>query len=119
MAVVKKTKPKPLLFGFIFVLAIILIAVGVLWIYLASPVAAGNKDEMEVVVESGSTTSRIGTLLKEKGLIRSELLFKIYIRLNSVSSLKADTYIFTKDMDLGEIIEVLEKGSNYNLKNYS
>lgn len=114
MAVVKKTKPKPLLFGFIFVLAVILIAIGVLWIYLASSVEAGNKEEMEVVVESGSTTSQIGSLLKEKGLIRSELLFKIYIRLNHVSSLKADTYIFTKDMDLGKIIEVLEKGSNYN-----
>ncbi len=112
MAVIKKTKPKPFLI--IMILAFILLAIGGLWIYLASPVNSSNSDEVEVVVESGSSTSQIAKLLKDKDLIHSELLFKVFIRLNHVSSLKADTYIFSKNMSLDEIIKVLEQGSNYN-----
>lgn len=113
MALVKKTRPKPFLLLFIILILLIIIGAGI-WIYLVSPVEKGNKEEIEVVVESGSSTSKIGKILKDKELIHSELLFKVYIKLNNVKSLKAAHYLFTKDMSLEEIVKVLEEGSTYN-----
>ena len=73
-----------------------------------------DQSDIEVVVPNGATSSQIGSLLKEKGLIKSELLFKVYLKMNHVGSLKASTYVFHKSMDLNEIIETLEKGNSYN-----
>ena len=74
-----------------------------------------SKDSEEVIVEikSGSVAS-IGSTLYENGLIHSELIFKIYVKLNNVGSLKASTYKLNKNMNLKEIINVLEEGNSYN-----
>ena len=60
------------------------------------------------------TSTKIGHVLKEKNLIHSELLFKIYLKVKKVNNLKASTYILHRDMNLEEIVKNLEKGSNYN-----
>ncbi len=114
MAVVRKAKPKPFLFIILFIFAFLFIGLGVAWIYMVSPVDSGNKEEIEVVIESGSSARQIGKVLKEKDLIHNELLFMAYVRLNNIGSLKAANYIFTKDMSLSEIVHILEEGSTYN-----
>jgi len=111
--VVAKRRPKPLLV-IIVVVAVLLIIVGGSFIYLSLPVDAGDKDSVEVSISSGTGVSSIASILKEKNLIKSELLFKIYVKVYNVKSLKAATYIFDKSMDLKSIIETLEKGSSYN-----
>ncbi len=108
-----KKKPKPLLIVLIVVFVVI---IGVLCTlkYLSGPVDKNNHEDIELVIENGSTSSQIGHLLKEKDLIRSEFLFKVYLKVYRVKSLKAATYLFQKDMDLKEIIDTLEEGSLYN-----
>ena len=108
-----KRKPKPLLIILI-ILAVFVIGIGSFWMYLASPVDRHDDKEIEVVIASGTNTSQIGKMLKEKELIRSETLFKVYIKLYSSKSLKASTYILNKSMNLGEIVNELENGSSYN-----
>lgn len=110
--VVKKRKPKLLLIIIIFC-AFLLLGMGITWIFLTSPVDKGNTDDVEVLVASGMSTSEIGQVLKDKKLIKSDLLFKIYVKLYKVNSLKADTYVFNKSMDLMAIVEKLEAGSDY------
>ncbi len=110
---VVKRRPKPLLIIIVF-LAVVLLGIGFTWTYLASPVDSGNTEDMEVEITSGTSTAKIGTILKENKLIKSELLFKVYVRLYSVNSLKASTYIFNQGMGLEEIIKTLENGSTYN-----
>lgn len=105
----KRVKVKPLSFIIMF-LAIICIGIGCTWIYLESPVNANDKEEIEVVIENGTYSSKIGQILKEKGLIKSITLFKIYLKVNNVNSLKASRYKFSKSMSLSEIVESLEKG---------
>lgn len=109
----KKRKPKPLFFIICF-LGLALIACGVICIFLVGPVDKNNDDVIEVEIEDGSTVSGIGSVLKEKGLIRSELLFKYYVKFSDNSSLKASNYEFKKSMSLNEIIDYLKKGSSYN-----
>lgn len=89
-----------------------LFLMGFYYNYQISPV---DRDGEEVLVEikEGSIYS-IGDTLYENNLIKSKLIFKIYVKLNGVSSLKASTYKLNKNMKLSEIISVLEEGNSYN-----
>lgn len=113
MAVKKKRKAKPLLIILI-VLAILSLSAGITWMVLSSPIDKNNTAKVEVIIPNGTTTRQIGVILKQKGLIRSELFFNIYIKLNRPSPMKASTYTMTKNMSLDEIIKILESGNNYN-----
>lgn len=110
---VVKRRPKPLLVIIVF-LAVMFLGIGFTWVYLASPIKSGDSKSIEVEIASGTSTSEIGSILKEKKVIKSELLFKVYVKLYSVNSLKASTYIFNQGMRLDEIIKTLEEGSSYN-----
>ena len=101
------------LLGIVFLVLLALVfSVGFYYSYQISPV---DRDGQKVIVEikEGSISS-IGDTLYENGLIRSNFIFKIYVKLNKVNSLKASTYELNKNMKLEEIIEVLEKGNSYN-----
>lgn len=109
----EKKKPKPLMI-FLFIVAGVLILMGVVWLFLASPVRPLSKEIVEVEIKNGTSTMEISNILKKKKLIHSKVLFGVYIKLNRVSSLKAGTYKFRKNMSLAEIVDTLEKGSTYN-----
>lgn len=106
----KRVKPKPLLLVIIAIPILLLFGVGCSWFYLQSPVDSNDKNDIEVVIESGANSTQIANVLKEKELIRSVTLFKIYIKVNDVKTLKASTYQFNKSMSLEEIIKALETG---------
>lgn len=94
------------------ILLVLIFLVGFYYNYQVSPV---SRDGEKVVVEikEGSIYS-IGDTLYQHDLIRSKFIFKLYVKLNKVSSLKASTYELNKNMSLKEIIEVLEEGNAYN-----
>ena len=64
-----------------------------------------------ISVSEGQTYSTIASLLKEKGLIKSETAYKVYIKLNKPNNLEYGSYILNKDKNVKEIIKTLEKGS--------
>lgn len=113
MGVKKRKKAKPLLYVLV---AIVILSFGFIayWFISISAVDSKNNKKIEVVIPSGANAVQIASILKHEDLIRSEFLFKVYIKLNKINSLKASTYNFSKDMDLKEIVGVLEKGNNYN-----
>lgn len=96
------------------VLGFLLIGLFGVYQVLSSPVDKTSSAEIEVVISNGMTTNDIAKLLVDKHLIRNSMFFKIYLKLNNVSSLKASTYIMKKSMDMPEIISILEKGNHYN-----
>ena len=108
-----KKKPKPLLFILLFIIMMIIASI-VTWSYLSSPIDKKDSKEIEIVIDNGMTSSEIGHVLKANDLIHSELLFKIYLKVKKVNSLKASTYILHRDMNLEEIVKCLEKGNDYN-----
>ncbi len=110
----KETKKLKTPVKILIVMAVLLILLIIIWFSLTGPVNRGNKENIEVDIKSGTSTREIGNVLKEKKLIKSTLMFNMYIRLNSVNSLKASTYLFNQSMSLGEIVSDLEKGSTYN-----
>lgn len=70
--------------------------------------------QKEIVIEKGATSKTIAKLLKEKNLIKNELSFLIYIRLNNVNDLKYGTYLFSEDMGVPKLVQTLQEGSTYN-----
>ena len=105
----KKTRILALILG---IIGIILIASFIVYQYNISPVDKSSKADIEVVIPEGMSTANIAKTLYDKGLIRSEFFFKVYLRLNNVGSLKASTYLLNKSMNLEEIANVLVKGNN-------
>lgn len=93
-------------------LVVIAFSIGFYYKYQISPV---SRDSEKVIVEiKAGSVSSIGDTLYENGLIRSKLMFKIFVKLNGVNNLKASTYELDKNMSLKEIIDVLEEGNAYN-----
>ncbi len=107
-----KFKPRPLLL--VVLLAVILLILGISWVYLASPVDKNDKKDIEVEITKGISVVKISTILKEEKLIRSKTLFKVYIKLYSNKTLKAGNYMLNRSMSLSEIVEVLEEGSKFD-----
>lgn len=90
-----------------------------LWYSVQLKPLASNKIQLVVVtVENGSTPSQIGTLLKEKSLIRSALAFDVNTRLMGVrGQLQAGTYRLSPGESTTDIINHLVSGkvSEFNL----
>ena len=108
----KKRKKKPLFF--ILIIAIILIVIGGSFLFFTGPVNMFNKKDIEVEIPTGTSSSKIGEILQEKGLIRSKNVFKLYLKLNKVNNIKASTYLLNQSMSLEKIVKELQNGSDYN-----
>lgn len=102
----------------ILVVSIVIVFIIILsWIlfYNLGLKAVGSDDKkVEFIIEEGSTYYSVIDKLEKEGLIKNKLCFKIYIKLNSKSKLEAGKYILNKNMSVKEIVEVLDKGNNYN-----
>lgn len=71
-------------------------------------------------VESGAGVGDIASDLKSAGLIRDELVFQVYARLNSGGkSLKAGTYELNPGMSVAEITETLLHGGKDNVFSFT
>lgn len=95
------------------VLIILIVCLSV-FIYMTSPVS-NSKEIITLTVNETDTYSSLGKTLYEKKLIRSELIYKIYIKffLNN-THLEKGEYTLNQSMSLEDIIEKLKKGNNYN-----
>ncbi len=113
MVVKKKRKAKPLLIILILGAIILFVTAGV-WMVFSSPVDKKNEKPIEVVIPSGTTSRQIGTILKNKNLIRNEFVFNVYIKIYRVGPMKASTYNMTQSMSLDEIVKTLVDGNSYN-----
>ena len=103
-----KTKNK---FFLIVVVCLIIIPTIILttYFFLLSPV---DHQEQEFLfnVKSGSTIGNIALDLKDQGLIRSVLVFKLYIKLNHMDNFKSGTYIIYSSMGIEDIALKIQSG---------
>lgn len=77
------------------------------------PVDAGSHEIIEFVVTTGESGSQVGRRLRELGLIRSDLWFRLYLRLNQVQGafLQAGSYQLSASMSLAQILEEFSHGT--------
>jgi UPF0755 protein len=110
----KKSAKKKLIFiGLILLSALIFTFVGAFLYYQQqlSAVDAKNTEKIVVTITEGSTPASIGTLLEEKGIIRSDTAFGLYTRLNGTqNSLQAGAYRLSPSESTPEIVAHLLSG---------
>lgn len=75
---------------------------------------AALEDHRSVDIPVGAGAEAIAALLFENGLIRNELVFRYYVRSNSLGpDLMAGRYSFTPAMSLEQIIDKIRRGEVY------
>lgn len=98
---------------FLILVVIVSVSLCLLFNYYSSKVG-GSKENIEVIIENGTTSERIGQILETNGLIKSATFFKIYLKLFNINNLKAGKYELNKEMDLKEIIDIIKDGNNFS-----
>lgn len=77
---------------------------------LTMPVNKKNIEEKKVEIPMGSGSKEIAKILKKNNLIKNELAFRVYVKINKISNFKAGTYYLKESMDLTELTEMLQTG---------
>lgn len=92
---------------------LIIVAVTFSYFYINSalgPVDETSEELVEVTIPIGSSTSQIGKILEENGLIKNGTFFRYYVRYKNESGFQAGEYELSKAMDVQEIIQSLKEG---------
>lgn len=100
-------------------IAILILAVG-FTVYSSGLGPADKTDDEPITVNipQGSGAMNIIDILDENGLIKNLTMAKIHMKIGGYDSLQANTYIFSKDMGLKEILKAIDTGDfNYLSKN--
>jgi len=94
----------------LFVLGLCIVAYA--W-YLHELTPLGGTSAVRVKVESGMSVAQVGSLLEEKGIIRSAGAFKYYVKFHAIEGgLQAGTFIFRPVMNIAEVAQVLRTGKS-------
>lgn len=85
------------------------------WSFLRYMVSApgSTRDVVTIQVTTGNTYHSLSSKLKQNGLIRSELFYKLYLKLHNPSELKEGTYTLNRGMNLDQIITSLSGDELY------
>ncbi|QED48732.1 endolytic transglycosylase MltG [Cytobacillus dafuensis] len=102
----------------VFIIAIILFIVGGVvagggYFYIKSavqPKDPDNKKEKQVEIPIGSSTTSIGKILEDNGIIKDAKVFKYYVKFKNETGFMAGEYTFSPSMTMPEIIDSLKTG---------
>lgn len=107
---IKNTKTIYKVIALACLLLILLLATPFLLYNLSIGAVSNNDTPVNVTIEIGSGSDLIATTLKECGVIKNKLAFKLYVKLNNVEGFQAGDYTLNKNMSIEEIIEILKTG---------
>lgn len=80
---------------------------------VTTDVTQPGSDSVEVVIPQGASTKQIAKILKESGLIKSELTFRLKSKINGADGLyNYGTFYLTKTMTHEQIIAALQQTSS-------
>lgn len=100
---------------FLVVLIIILsISLLAFYQYEIGPVSS-DETPIEFTIKKGDNYYNIAKELKEKGLIKSEEVYKIYLKINKPTNLNFGDYELSKSMSIEEIIKTLSNSKNQKI----
>ena len=79
------------------------------------PYDNNNSEDIIVDIPAGSSLGQVADILSENKLIKSEDIFKLYVRFsNNSSKLKSGKYLFNQTYSNKEIVNTLVSGNIYN-----
>src|SRR5574344_1266454 len=99
----------------VFLFIIIILLGGILFFELQLTKVSNNDTVKEFVVEEGDTYFTIASKLKINKLIKSELFYKIYVKLINPNQLETGKYELKENMSTKKIVNVFSEGSKNNV----
>lgn len=94
----------------IFIILFIIIGL-VLYSYMLSAISS-KSNIVKYKIEDGAYVYNVGADLEKKGIIRSALAYKIYVKLHNINDYKKGTYVLDKSYSTQKIVSIL-KGDSY------
>ncbi len=107
---IKKLNKKSKIIIVIIAISLLLCVTPIIWYNTSLGAVSKESSKVEVEIPIGSGSNKIGAILKENKLIKNELAFKIYIKLNNVEGLQAGKYQIDTNWNVKEILEFLKTG---------
>ena len=104
------------------VLILLGVAAGVFaWNYYKEGIAPVSDKSKEVIVtvENGQSATSVLYTLDEAGLVNDVFCGKVYLKLNEVGNLQANSYILNKNMSLEEIFKVMANPTGDHVVQFS
>ncbi|WP_078428956.1 endolytic transglycosylase MltG [Alkalihalobacterium alkalinitrilicum] len=83
------------------------------YIYIKSALGPMDDESIEMVaveIPIGSSSTQIGRILEDEGVIKNGLFFRYYVRYKNETGFQAGNYELSKAMTLDEIIDELKEG---------
>ena len=90
----------------------LIIALCLLYNYGIGSVNSKNKETILVEIKEGNTSTDIAHILKENNLIRNEIVFKIFLKINGINDLKSGYFELNQTMNVKSITEKIRKGDS-------
>lgn len=91
------------------IFVILIIGLVIVYTSMFTKVSSSNA-QIQVNIPLGTGTSGIAKILKENEIIKSELGFKIYTKINNINDFQAGEYNLSQNMTLKEIAKSLQSG---------
>lgn len=87
------------------------------WTYYKKGISAVSEKSEEVIVtvESGQTATSVLYTLEDAGLLKDVFCGKVYLKLNGVGNIQANSYLLNKNMSLEEMFSVMENPSDEHI----
>ncbi len=107
----KRKLKKPIKMALILIMLIIfvILAATITFNIMLSPVSS-KSEEVLFKIENGLSVYNVGKKLEDEGVIRSNVAYKIYVKLLGVNNYKAGTYKLDKSYSTKKIIKILTGG---------
>lgn len=105
----------------VFLIMAIIVGGAALFLKLGtSPPEPNSEESVAVSIPVGSGTQTIGTILEDKGIIKSAFVFRIESKFKGMDGVyKAGEYLLSPSMAMGEVIDSLAGGENRNVKRFT
>ena len=92
---------------------LILITSPLIWYKIETSPVTKDNSSISLQIPLGSNINSIASILKKNNVIRSELAFKIYCKLNKANGFQAGKYVFSNNMEISDVIKGLKTGKVY------
>jgi len=98
--------------GLFIIILLITTALLFYWQNITSPVNSTNTEEKLIIISSGSSLRQIAAKLKEKGLIKNTLAFRLMtIKIGVSTNIQAGNFYLSPSLSLKEIAKALTQGT--------
>ncbi|MDQ3978446.1 MAG: endolytic transglycosylase MltG [Actinomycetota bacterium] len=95
----------------VIVVVLLVIVAALIWVRGQVNPSGDPGPPIRIRVEQGMSVDEIGSLLEDKGIIKSASVWRYYARLNGADSIQAGDYTIRQGESMGEVIKILEGGA--------